>query len=289
VRKLLSVLLGLLPLAAAADVVRMADGTTREGRVVETTDKEVVLEVGQGGVTLTVRLPRSQVLSIQQKPTAGAAVMAEYVARLSAALKSNNPDHWHALALWCRQRPGFRDKAPAALQHALDLDPNHEPTRRALGHVRVNGTWMTRKQAVQAIAPELEQNARLRELELQAQLEQARAAAAQAEARAKALEAKLAELRKDVEDLRKRLAMPPLPADYYRPRVIYRPIIILPRRYPPPKGHPPGKGKGRGEPPARHSPPAKDSPPANGSPPAKDSPPAKGSPPDDDAPPKKGG
>jgi tetratricopeptide (TPR) repeat protein len=218
----------LLGTSAWGDIVYMADGTTREGRVVEANEKEVVLEVGQGGVLVAVRIPRGQVAKIEEKPTGTTAVMAEYVARLSAALKSKSADDWHNLGLWCREKRGFRDKAAEAFERALALDPNHAPTRLILGHVHLNGAWMTRQQALQAIAPDLEQNAKLRELEFQKQVEEAKAATLEAEARAKAFEAKLAELRKDIEDLRQRLTLPPLPADYYRPRIIYRPYVIIP-------------------------------------------------------------
>ncbi len=221
-------------LSARGDVVHMADGTKREGRVVEANDKEVVLEVGQGGVALTVRLPRNQVAKIEEKPSGTTAVMADYVARLSAALKSKSADDWYALGLWCRDQRGFRDKAAEAFDRALALDPNHVPTHLVLGHVRLNEKWMTREEALQLLAPDLEANAKLRELELAKQIEEAKAATAEAEARNKALDAKLAELRKDIEDLRQRLALPALPADYYRPRFIYRPVIIAP----PPHHHP---------------------------------------------------
>ncbi|MBM4030192.1 MAG: hypothetical protein FJ291_00215 [Planctomycetes bacterium] len=245
------------PFLAMGDVVHMADGTTREGRVVESNEREVVLEVGQGGVALAVRLPRSQVVRIEEKPVGTTAVMADYVARLSAALKSKSADDWHALGLWCRTQRGFRDKAAEAFDRALALDPDHAPTRLVLGHVHLNGAWMTRQEALQAIAPDLEQNAKLRELEFQKQLEEAKAATLEAEARSKGMEAKLAELRKDIEDLRQRLTLPPLPPDYYRPRIIYRPYIIIPPHHhprPPEKkdspkegGPPPSKSKDDGD------------------------------------------
>ncbi len=224
-------------LSARADIVHLADGTTREGRVVEANEKEVVLEVGQGGVSLAVRIPRSQVVKVEEKPSGTTAIMAEYVTRLANALKSKSADDWHALALWCRERRGFRDKAAEAFDRALALDPEHAPTHLLLGHLRFNDRWMTRQEVLQAVAPDLEENAKLRELEFEKQLEEAKAATAQAEARAKAFEAKLAELRRDIEDLRQRLALPVLPPDYYRPRVIYRPYIIVPPR-PYPRPHP---------------------------------------------------
>lgn len=229
------------PFLALGDVVHLADGTKREGRVVEANDREVVLEVGQAGMTLAVRIPRSQVVKIEEKPTGSTAIMAEYVNRLSQALKSKSADDWHALGLWCRGQRGFRDKAAEAFERALALDPDHVSTRLILGHVHVNGAWMTRQQAIQFLFPDLEEKAKLRELEFQKELEEAKAALAEAEARNKGLEAKLAELRRDIEDLRQRLTLPPLPPEYYRPRIIYRPYFIVPRSPPPPPPRPPSK------------------------------------------------
>ena len=236
--------LALLSLSARADIIHLADGTIREGRVVEANDKEVVLEVGQGGVSLSVRLPRSQVVRIEEKPSGTTAVMAEYVTRLANALKSKSADDWHAFGLWCREQRGFRNKADDAFQRALTLDPDHVPTHLVLGHLRINETWMTREQALQTLFPDLEQNAKLRELEFEKQLEETRTAALGEQKRANSLEAKIAELRKDIEDLRQRLALPVLPPDYYRPRVIYRPYIIpAPRPRPRPGSDKPSPPK----------------------------------------------
>jgi len=55
--------LALLAIPAAADVVRLHDGSTIEGVVREEGD-EVVLEMGDGGC----RLPKSSVASIERKP-----------------------------------------------------------------------------------------------------------------------------------------------------------------------------------------------------------------------------
>jgi len=254
VRRTITFALAFLPWFALADVVHMADGTSREGRVVEANDKEVVLEVGQGGVSLAVRLPRSQVVRIEEKPSGTTAVMAEYVTRLANALKSKSADDWHAFGLWCREQRGFRNKADDAFQRALTLDPDHAPTHVLLGHVRVNEAWMTREQAAQLLFPDFEANLKLRELESEKQLEEARTAVLEEQKRSKALEAKLAELRKDIEDLRQRLALPALPPDYYRPRVIYRPYVIFPPRHHPRPQPPPDKKA-----PPEKTPPAKPS------------------------------
>lgn len=51
------------------------------------------------------------------------------------------------LAEWCREH---KLSAPREkhLQRVLALNPDHEPARRALGYSRVNGEWMTQKEAM---------------------------------------------------------------------------------------------------------------------------------------------
>ena len=242
-RHALTMLLALLPALAGADILHMADGTTRQGRVVETTDKEVVVDFGHGSVSVLVRLPREQVVRIERKATPNATLMANYMARLGKAMKGT-ADDWHALGLWCLQQRCLNDKATEAFARALALDPDHADTHTALGHVKINDAWMTRKEAVQFLAPELEEAAKLRELEALKQVEEAKLDAVTAQKRAKEIEAELANLRKENADLRARLAVPPPPPP--PPRVIYRPIIIYRDR---PRPDSPGDGTHREAPP----------------------------------------
>lgn len=62
---------------------------------------------------------------------------ADRVAHLSDTLEGHLQ-----LAEWCRGR-GLTKERDIHLQRVLDFDPQHEPTRKALGYVRHNGEWVT--------------------------------------------------------------------------------------------------------------------------------------------------
>lgn len=57
-------------------------------------------------------------------------------------------DQWE-LAQWCLSR-GLQDQAKAHFNQILVLDPNHLPTREALGHRRINNRWVTPEMLVDA-------------------------------------------------------------------------------------------------------------------------------------------
>jgi tetratricopeptide (TPR) repeat protein len=211
----------------------MADGTTREGRVVEANDKEVVVDFGRGSVSLLVRLPRAEVARIERKATPDTALMDDYVARLGKAL-NGGAEAWYDLGLWCWEQRCLNDKAREAFERAIAIDSDHAGARAALGHVKLNDAWMPRKEAIRLLAPELTETAKMRELAAQKQAEEAKAQALEARKGLEKLKARLAELERENRTLRERVAAPPPPPpDYYRPRVVYRPIIIYrdrPRR-----------------------------------------------------------
>jgi len=60
-----------------------------------------------------------------------------------AKVRAKSPDtadgHYR-LAQWCGKH-GLHDKQTKHLRRAIELDPEHEPARLALGHVRLNGRW----------------------------------------------------------------------------------------------------------------------------------------------------
>jgi tetratricopeptide (TPR) repeat protein len=230
--------LAVLPHLALADILHMADGTTREGKVIATTDEKVIVDFGHGSMSLRVSLPREEVLRIEPKQTPNDALTVEYVRRLAKAL-NGTADDWHALGNWCTRQRVLKDKAAEAYERALALDPNHAGARRAIGHVKLDDTWMTREQAIHLLAPDLAAGAnRAAELALEKQLEEAKTELLEAQKQVKDLQAKVAELDRKNDEYRERLAVPPPPPP--PPRVIYRPIIIFRDRD---KDAPPGKKK----------------------------------------------
>jgi len=234
-RALPALILLLTPAFLAADVLHMADGTTREGRVVETTDTEVVVDFGQGSVSMTVRLPRASVLRIEHKASPADALSAEYTRQFMKAAQGDASD-WYALGIWCLAQRCLNDKARQAFERAITVDPNHADSHAALGHVKLNDAWMSRDRAIRLLVPNhaaADEDAKARELTVLRQFEDATTELLQARKRIEELEGKVADMAKDTEQYRQRLALPPMPADYLRPRIVYRPIFIIPTPRPP--------------------------------------------------------
>ncbi len=184
-----------LPLAAGADEVYLRSGGHLSGVVVERRADGVVIDVGAGRVTLPAALVTRVV-----EGTPAFALFRERAARLADADVSG----WLALAAWARDHE-LLTQSRQAFEHVLSVDPGNAVAHRELGHVVVEGRWMTpeegyrargyvffeggwvtpeeragliaeRAAAAQARQAELEAEARIREAD-------ARARAAEAEAR----------------------------------------------------------------------------------------------------------
>ena len=64
--------------------------------------------------------------------------------QLAPKVADNVEQQWK-LAEWCRKRH-LPDQRQVHLQRILALDPDHLPTRRALGYAQVSGRWLTREE-----------------------------------------------------------------------------------------------------------------------------------------------
>jgi len=137
----------------------------------------------------------------------------------------------------------MKQKAREAFEHALALDPNHVKTRRLLGYVKVDDTWMTRDRAVRILAPDILSAVKERDLEARKDMEVARTEIAEKQQAIEKLEAQLKALEKANRDLLRRLASIPPPAPVREPSIIYRPYVIY-RDRPRPTPH---KGDGKGD------------------------------------------
>jgi hypothetical protein len=118
---------------ASADEVVLKNGSKIEGAVKEDGNK-ITIDVGSG----TITVDRSDVKAIN-KPTGA---IEEFERRQKEAKPDDINAQWQ-LYLWTKQQEGFKSRADRQLQKILELDPNHEGARRALGYVNHKGVWLT--------------------------------------------------------------------------------------------------------------------------------------------------
>jgi hypothetical protein len=184
-----------LPLAAGADELYLRSGGHLSGVVVEQRPDAVVIDVGAGRVTL----PAALVLRVVEG-TPSFAIFRDRADRLGDA----DVTGWLALAAWARDHD-LLTQARQAFEHVLTVDPGNAVAHRELGHVQLEGHWMTAEESYRArgyvyfegtwITPEeragliadraAEAQARQAEIEAEARIREAdaRARAAEAEAR----------------------------------------------------------------------------------------------------------
>jgi hypothetical protein len=126
-----------------ADTFELVNGGRVEGQLIETTEGEqpqYVIELDRGG---RMTVARSEVAKID----AASPSDVEY-----KKLARSSPDtveaHWK-LAEWCRERK-LTDKRQQHLLRIVELEPNHEKARTALGFRQKNGQWVTRDDVMAA-------------------------------------------------------------------------------------------------------------------------------------------
>jgi len=120
-----------LTLSAAADVVYLKSGGSVEGKVVEQTATGYTIRTAVG----MIRLPADAVQRVEEKPS----ILDEYIARREQ-LADTAAAHVE-LARWCQEQ-GLTAAQRTHLKRALELDPDCEAARAALGYVRVGGLWV---------------------------------------------------------------------------------------------------------------------------------------------------
>jgi hypothetical protein len=184
-----------LPLAGAvagADEVFLRSGGRLNGVVVERRADGIVVDVGPGRVTLPIRLV--------ERIVEGTPAFETFRQR-SVRLSSTDVKGWLELARWARDHD-LLTQSRQALEHVLGIEPGNPVAHRDLGHVMIDGRWMTTDESYRArgyvqfegswVTPE-ERLAMLGERAAEAQARQAEmeaiARAREAEARARTAEA----------------------------------------------------------------------------------------------------
>lgn len=127
-------------LPAAADEVVLRNGSVLEG-IVREEDARVVVEVPGGSITLD----RREVAEIRRPR----ALVEEYERRLRDR-DGQGPGAYYDLALWAREQ-GLESRAQILMRKVLEIDPDHEGARRALGYHLYKGVWLTRDQYLRTL------------------------------------------------------------------------------------------------------------------------------------------
>lgn len=133
-KKLLAALFVLsLGTGLPADEVVLRNGSKLEGTVTEN-GSQVVIDVGSG----TIAIDRSEVRSIHRQDD----LNREFDRRM-AQVKPDDAEGYYQVYLWTRQNPALKARSERLLRRILEIDPNHEGARRALGYVNYKGAWLT--------------------------------------------------------------------------------------------------------------------------------------------------
>ena len=118
------------------DVIHLADGRRIEGRVVKETEDAVWVEK-PGGVRF--KISREDIVEIERRKTAWEEAEEEFKRRYEEV--KGDADGLYLLAEWAKKH-GLARKVKELLKRVLELEPDHEGARAALGYVRRDGKWV---------------------------------------------------------------------------------------------------------------------------------------------------
>jgi hypothetical protein len=130
----------LFPTVAGADDVLLKGGGKVSGRILSRNGKSVEVDVGAG----TVTIPMTSVVRIDEKRSA----LDDYYER-AAALGQDDVAGWMTLASWASTQ-GLGTQARTAFEHAIAVDPGNAAAHQALGHVQLDGRWVTQEESYRA-------------------------------------------------------------------------------------------------------------------------------------------
>lgn len=132
--------LALLPVEAGADDVLLKGGGKVSGRILSRTDKTVEVDVGAG----TVTIPMTSVVRIDAKRS----TLDDYYER-AGQLRDDDVAGWLKLASWASSQ-GLGTQARTAFEHVTTVDPGNAEAHQGLGHVLLEGRWVTQEESYRA-------------------------------------------------------------------------------------------------------------------------------------------
>ena len=135
-----AVLLLLLAAPLAADEVYLKAGGRLTGEIVEQTDESVTVDIGGGNMSVQM----SMVLKIEKTVSP----LQEYRKR-AAAIDSGAVESWRELARWA-ENEALSTQAREAWNHVIALAPGDTEANQSLGHVQLDGQWVTEEESYRA-------------------------------------------------------------------------------------------------------------------------------------------
>lgn len=133
-------LLALLAVEAGADEVLLKGGGKVSGRILSRTDQAIEVDVGAG----TVTIPMTSVVRIDAKRSP----LDDYYER-AGQLRDDDVAGWLRLGSWASSQ-GLGTQARTAFEHVTAVDPENADAHQALGHVRLEGRWVTQEESYRA-------------------------------------------------------------------------------------------------------------------------------------------
>ncbi|QDT39298.1 hypothetical protein Pan189_37040 [Stratiformator vulcanicus] len=138
---LISCILLVSPAMTSADVAQLRTGGELRGLGVDgaAPDDSRVTLTTPGGIT--VELHRDDVSEVKTRSP----LLEEYETK-ARTIPDTGPAHWE-LSEWCRENR-LKDERLRHLRRLVEFEPDHERARAALGHIRHDGEWLPRDEAM---------------------------------------------------------------------------------------------------------------------------------------------
>ncbi|MEC9476101.1 MAG: DUF1570 domain-containing protein [Planctomycetota bacterium] len=120
-------------------IVVLKDGSEVIGEVVEENDQKISVKSVFGVTSIEMNRVESVIRGAEVDRR-------EFNQRQKRAMRRGSAAGWHSLGVWAQER-GLAEQAISSFQKALEIDPQHEPSKIALGWGKVEGEWKTPEEA----------------------------------------------------------------------------------------------------------------------------------------------
>lgn len=125
-------------------IVVLKDGSEVIGEVVEETGEKISVKSVFGVTSIEMARVESVIRGAEVDRR-------EFEQRQKRALRRGSAAGWYSLGVWAQER-GLEENARSSFEKALEIDPQHEPSKVALGWGKVDGEWKNPEEAEELVA-----------------------------------------------------------------------------------------------------------------------------------------